>query len=170
MKSFVSVSNVLHGYGNVELLLLFCGVISGSKPPYHAEFLVQRLMRKIELWPVDLEPKTIRNIVAVSYDAALRKHIALNSRGPLPNGITYYTHYNTARYRPNISGKTYGMTITLDLGMSVLLVQGPNPESVLTYSNRGVDMLGPFSIETDRVLLPSEVCNIRVPLGMIIGR
>lgn len=162
--TFVTLSRFLYGCGDVEDLIRFCDLIGNdSIKPYHGEFLQKKLLSKVRLWPVYLEPNEISRMVRFSFEMALRKHLKLNPAGPLPNMIWYFPKYNTIRYRTR-----FGTIMTLDLTTSLFLIQGLRYDSVLKYSRQMTNMPSPFCVNTDHVLFPDEVCNLCVPLGEIV--
>lgn len=150
------------GCGDVEMLILFCDFVSREPiKPYHAEFLLEKLLQRVQLWPVDLELKDIAWMVRGAYKSALRKHFKMNPSGPLPNQIRYYPQYNTIRYWSR--SRTI---ITLDLASEILFVQGYSAHSLVMYNdNCVVKMSPPVCVNADHILTPDEIRNLPILLG-----
>ncbi len=157
--TYVSVQSAPTCCGDVELLLWFCDFINRKYAIYHADILSRKLISKVQLWPVYLTPKEIAGFVARSYSEALKVHFQTNPNGPLPRAITYYPRYNTLRYVTKTK-----IAITLDMTTSLVLIQSFSPDLAKMYCDSNSKTIGPFAFQTKRLIVPSEVCGLSVPL------
>mgnify|MGYP001568888070 FL=1 len=160
--TYVAVGQVYGG--DVEDMLCFCDLISsGDKKPYHATFLEEKLLKKVELWPVNLAWYEVDCLLKKSYKKAVEKHFKLGSVGPLPLPIQFLTYERLLRFR------RHGTIVTLDMAYApaLLLVQGYSAEVVQEYASKA-NLSPVVQIESDnKVLRPSEVVNLQLSLGTV---
>jgi hypothetical protein len=155
----------IHG-GDVEDMLTFCDLISGSRKPYHAYFLEQELLNIVQLWPVFLHQMEVIDILKSSYRKSLRKHRKLKSIGPVPNRIrSFGPAFKMLRYRPN----NFKTIITLDMNKTPALISVQGHSQKIVHELAKKVGIGPiFEVKDDSVLLPSEMLDLQFSVGKIL--
>ena len=160
--TYVAVGEVYGG--DVEDMLQFCDLISWEKKPFHATYLEEELLKRVQLWPVYLHQVQITQLLERTYTLSLRKHKKQKTAGLVPPNRIQYINSKVLRYRPN----RLKTIITLDMNRfpALLSVQGYFPDIVQKYSEKA--HIGPVvSVEDNKVLFPSNIADLQLSLGTV---